>query len=296
MVSIIVPNYNHEPYLRKRLDSIFDQTYRDFEVILLDDCSTDNSVSILQEYAKRPQVSHLIINKENSGGPFKQWKKGIELAKSDCVWIAESDDYSDTTFLERLVPFLKKDVGIVFSGLTIVEHDKSTDYVALEEGFHKGTQLLSTDMITGNLFINANCVLFNKTYISKKQLNRICDFKICGDWSLWNHILTKANVYFVKEPLAFYRKHQSATTEGLYNNQVFYREAVSVAKVCIHALGNYYHHNARAIRFYSDLVRSSALSETIKQELFTLINDTFKPNFYINLFRRVVRKLKRAGS
>ncbi|PKA82127.1 glycosyltransferase involved in cell wall biosynthesis [Ulvibacter sp. MAR_2010_11] len=294
MVSIIVPNYNHEPYLRKRLDSIFSQTYGDFEVILLDDCSTDNSVSILQEYAERPQVSHFIINKENSGGPFKQWKKGIELSKSDYIWIAESDDYSDTSFLERLIPFFKKGIGIVFSGLTIVEQNNSKDYVALEEGFHKGTHLLSAEMITGNLFINANCVLFNKKYISKSQLTKICDFKICGDWSLWNHILTKSNVYFVKEPLSFYRKHQSATTENLYNNQLFYKEAIKVAKVCINFLGNYYHHNARAIRFYGELVRSSKLSEAIKAELLKLINATFKPNFYINLFRRIVRKLKSA--
>ncbi|WP_290628736.1 glycosyltransferase family 2 protein [Altibacter sp.] len=293
MVSIIVPNYNHEPYLRQRLDSIFNQTYSDFEVILLDDCSTDNSVAVLQEYANRPQVSHFIVNETNSGGPFNQWKKGIALAKSDYVWIAESDDYTDEAFLETLVPYFQKEVGIVFSGLVIVEDKESKEYIALDEGYHKGTALLSTEMITGNLFINANCVLFNKKFVSKRQLAHICNFRICGDWSLWNHILTKANVYFVNQPLSYYRKHHTATTEGLYNNEVFYREAVRVSRVCIKSLGNYYHHNARAIRFYSDLVRKSTLSETVKSSLLQHIEATFKPNYYMNLFRRVVRKLKR---
>ena len=62
-VSIIVPNYNHSKFLEKRLDSIFNQTYKDFEIILLDDCSTDDSLKILNEYVTRPNVSYLIVNK-----------------------------------------------------------------------------------------------------------------------------------------------------------------------------------------------------------------------------------------
>ncbi len=145
------------------------------------------------------------------------------------------------------------------------------------------------------MFINANCVLFNKKYISKNQLTKICDFKICGDWSLWNHILKKTNVYFVNEPLSFYRKHQSATTENLYNNELFYREAIIVSKACIKSLADKYHYNARAIRFYSDLVTLSNLSKTVKEDLLKLIIDTFKTNYYKNLFRRAVRKLKSIG-
>lgn len=56
--SIIVPNYNHAKYLPKRLDSIVNQTFQNFEVILLDDCSTDNSLEIIEEYAKGPRVTH----------------------------------------------------------------------------------------------------------------------------------------------------------------------------------------------------------------------------------------------
>ena len=66
LVSIIVPNYNHEKYLKQRLDSIFNQTYSNFEVILLDDCSSDSSQTILLEYAKNPKVSYCIFNEFNS--------------------------------------------------------------------------------------------------------------------------------------------------------------------------------------------------------------------------------------
>ena len=94
-VSVIVPNYNHARYLRQRIESVLGQTYQDFEVILLDDCSTDESRSVLGEYAKDPRV-RIEFNEKNSGSTFKQWNKGVRLARGEYIWIAESDDYADT--------------------------------------------------------------------------------------------------------------------------------------------------------------------------------------------------------
>ena len=77
IVSIIVPNYNYARFLDIRMESILNQTFQDFEIILLDDHSTDNSVEIIEKYRNNPKVSYIDINKENSGSPFRQWKKGI---------------------------------------------------------------------------------------------------------------------------------------------------------------------------------------------------------------------------
>ncbi|MGL4207977.1 MAG: glycosyltransferase family 2 protein [Candidatus Adiutrix sp.] len=104
-VSVVVPNYNHGRFLDERLDSIYGQSYDNFEVILLDDGSTDNSLEILQYYQeKHPKQTTLTVNSQNSGGVFHQWKKGIKKATGDIVWIAESDDYCSFNFLETLVP------------------------------------------------------------------------------------------------------------------------------------------------------------------------------------------------
>src|SRR5215469_3489317 len=101
-ISIIVPNYNHARFLRQRIDTILAQTFQDFEVILLDDGSTDASRSILREYTSDPRVQ-LECNDINSGSTFKQWYKGVRLAHGRYVWIAESDDYADEQLLETLV-------------------------------------------------------------------------------------------------------------------------------------------------------------------------------------------------
>src|SRR5690606_7012874 len=102
-VSIIIPNYNHKPFLQQRLDTVFNQTFQNFEVILLDDASADGSQDLLKSYKNHPKVAHIILNETNSGSPFKQWQKGIELAQGEYIWIAESDDYCELDFLEELL-------------------------------------------------------------------------------------------------------------------------------------------------------------------------------------------------
>ena len=116
-ISIIIPNYNHAKYLPQRLESVYNQTYQDFEVILLDDCSNDDSVTILNTYAKHLKTSHVVFNDKNSGNTFTQWAKGIALAKGDFIWIAESDDVADLSFLEISL-FAEPDTNVYDMRLT----------------------------------------------------------------------------------------------------------------------------------------------------------------------------------
>ena len=78
--SVIIPNYNHSAYLDERIQSILNQSFQDFEIIILDDCSTDNSIEIIEKYRNEPKVSHIILNSQNSGSTFIQWNKGFEYA------------------------------------------------------------------------------------------------------------------------------------------------------------------------------------------------------------------------
>lgn len=97
-VSIIIPNYNYARFLQQRIESVLAQTYTDYEIILLDDASTDDSVSILNHYKTNSRVAHLEINSVNTGSPFIQWQKGISLSRGKYIWIAESDDVADSSF------------------------------------------------------------------------------------------------------------------------------------------------------------------------------------------------------
>ena len=106
LVSVIVPNYRHAAFLPERLASILGQTVTDLEVILLDDASGDGSAEILRACAAQDgRVSHVVVNTTNSGGPFRQWRRGVDLARGTWIWIAESDDGCAPDLLERALEF-----------------------------------------------------------------------------------------------------------------------------------------------------------------------------------------------
>ena len=110
--SVIIPNHNHGNYLEARIKSVLNQTYKNYELIILDDNSTDNSRNIINKYNNHPQVTAILFNKVNSGSPFLQWKKGIELAKANWIWIAESDDMADPLFLAEAAEVIKNQPAI----------------------------------------------------------------------------------------------------------------------------------------------------------------------------------------
>ena len=115
-ISIILPNYNHAFFLKQRLESIFNQTYENIEVILLDDASKDNSLKTLKKYESHSKTIQFIVNAQNSGSPFKQWEKGLHYATGEYVWIAESDDFAAIHFLEQLVHKIdSENIGIIYT-------------------------------------------------------------------------------------------------------------------------------------------------------------------------------------
>ena len=103
-VSVIVPNYNYEKYIKMRLNSIFNQTIKPYEIIFLDDNSKDNSLEIAKGLLEESGFDYKIITNKTNNGCYNQWLKGIKEAKGDIVWIAEADDLCKDNFLEKLIP------------------------------------------------------------------------------------------------------------------------------------------------------------------------------------------------
>ncbi len=219
-VSVIIPNYNHKTYLKQRLETVFEQTFQDFEVILLDDASTDNSVAILKQYANHPKVSHFIINEKNSGSPFKQWKKGIDLAKGEYIWIAESDDYAASNFLNSLIESFKNDVVLAYCASNIIDEKGNVlglnKWATALDGqrwhknyFNKGKNEIKNFLKFRNTIPNASAVIFKKENIEEVEIPNNMNF--CGDWYLWVELLKKGDVTYLAKPLNFFRRHKHST-------------------------------------------------------------------------------------
>jgi glycosyltransferase involved in cell wall biosynthesis len=220
-VSIVVPNYNHARFLRQRLDSVLGQTYQDFELILLDDCSTDESRTILEEYARDPRV-RLAVSELNSGTPFKQWNKGVQMAQGKYVWIAESDDYAEARFLDRMVAVLegRRGVQFVFCRSWRVDSDGQLQGFAMtpypEEKYDRweadfvadGREECRRYMARACYVQNASAVVFRK---AAYDLTGGADesLRICGDWKLWCSLMLNGEMAYVAEPLNYFRTHNA---------------------------------------------------------------------------------------
>ncbi len=238
LVSVIIPSYNHAKYLEKRLVSVFQQTYEHFEVIILDDCSTDNSLQIIDRYKDDHHLQAIYVNNQNSGSPFLQWEKGISLAKGELIWIAESDDYCELTFLDEMVNAFAKNrkLAVAFSS-----------YIAFNDYFggrkRKIRSNLSFDgirFIRGWMSIqcaikNASGAVFKKEAyerISKEYLS----FRGAGDYQFWLEISSKGDVEYIRKDLAYFHLGPSSVTSV---NMVSGHAIIEDMRICNYILHNY---------------------------------------------------------
>ena len=242
-VSVVVPNYNHARFLRKRIESVLGQTYQDFELILLDDCSTDDSRTILSEYAGDARV-RVEFNEVNSGSTFKQWNKGVGLARGKYVWLAESDDYADERLLEKLVGRLEEDPSAVLcycrswrvsgdgelnghwdSGLPHVDTQRWTTDFSVD-----GREECQKYLVRQNTVLSASSVLFRRDlYWQVGGADE--NLRFCGDWKMWASMaLTGGRIRYLGEPLNYGRYHAGSVTTRSW------REATAAAEI-VHVTG-----------------------------------------------------------
>lgn len=225
--SIIVPNYNHYPFLERRLNSIFNQTYSNYEVILLDDCSTDNSRKILEAYKHHPKVSCLEFNQFNSGSVIKQWCAGIERSKGDFCWIAESDDWSTPHFLKKMVNLIRVDpsISIAFCKSYKVDvnenlidgYERYYSFLGLKSGIHDGNQVAKNKLIYQNVIPNVSSAILKRKNLSNAIIGSD-RFKLVGDRFIYLNLLKNNKFGFLNEYMNFHRKHMDTVTASFYSN------------------------------------------------------------------------------
>ena len=249
LVSVIIPNYNHAKYLDRRLQTVLNQTYPNFEVWILDDKSTDNSLEVIAKYEDNPHVAGIVVNDKNSGSPFKQWRKGMELAKGDFVWIAESDDYCELTFLERMMAAHKRyrDAVVLYCYIEMVDENgtpwsrhKSCNPVPI---FSKNGLCIEnlkewgryavrsfkfrTQHISGKSymkrFLSMYCSIENASgAVFKREVALniepyYLNMKGAGDYMFWTQMAERGNVVFLHETLSYCRRHDGVITNK-YNS------------------------------------------------------------------------------
>ena len=224
-VSVIIPNYNYKQFLNERIDSILMQTYPIYELIILDDKSTDGSVEFIKEKINNIKdiPVKFIPNAKNSGSVFSQWSKGLKEVSGDYFWIAEADDSCDPKFLETaMAGFSDDEVVLSYTDSARIDENNNLisknsqdlynmfnttkyDSAYINDGVEEIKEVLSVT----NTILNVSSVVWKYGEYSD-IFNDAKRFKVAGDWYIYYNLLKNGKVAFSPKPLNYYRKHGSS--------------------------------------------------------------------------------------
>lgn len=237
-VSVVITSYNHDKYISKSIESFLNQTFQDFEIIIIDDASKDKSVEIIKTF-KDPRIKLFAL--EKNGGVSNATNIGIKEAKGEYIKIFASDDIANPDLLEKQVSFLDKNPEhhAVFSRMEVIdENDKS---------LCKKTQkfdrfFLNTNQSNGewlnHFFFKGNCLAAPTAMVRKEILQKVGGFDRrfiqAHDFDLWVRIcLERKNIYVLDERLVKYRRicnngNLSSNTDLVRKRLVFDNEKLLV--------------------------------------------------------------------
>jgi glycosyltransferase involved in cell wall biosynthesis len=237
LVTVVVASYNHAAYLPERMESLIGQTYRNLEILVIDDCSPDDSVAVLRRYESDPRVK--LVARDRNAGWVAVSNQGIAMASGEFVLFANCDDACEPRMIERLVDALRPNpsAGIAFCRSRLVDEKGRVlgeDVAIQERAFRarcEADTLLAHDEMSR--FLRHACVIPN---LSAALFRRECfaevgdlsaSFKACSDWELFFRIARRYDVAYVAEPLNLFRQHE-ATIRSVMKERDTYEEYFTI--------------------------------------------------------------------
>lgn len=233
LVSIVVASYNHAEYLVERMQSLLAQTYVEIEILVIDDCSPDNSVEILRNFATDPRVS--LIVRGGNGGWVAVSNQGAELASGEYLLYANCDDACEPEMVSKLVKAMQKNpsAGVSFCRSLLVDASGKVlgdDYAGREPAFK--ARCAGDTLISGremSRFLLHSCVMPNLSAVLMRKSDFLAaggfsgQYKANSDWELFFRLAERCDVAYVAAPLNHFRQHET-TVRSQTKSQTTYEE------------------------------------------------------------------------
>jgi len=295
LISIIIGTYNGEKHIKTQLESILNQTYNNLEIIIVDDASEDETVSIINLISKNHDNVYVHGFKDNLGY-IKNFERGIALAKGNFIALSDQDDWWEPSKLEVLKKELKNN-DIVYCDSSFVDEDLNS----LGNSFSKIKNMISSNNPVH--FLIDNCVSGHAMLFKKELFNKATPFPhlIPHDWWLTYIASLNNGVKYIDMPLVKYRHHENnviASTKKKSKNtnrnnerrhriEQFYNmcpEILTSEKKLLKALNNSY----KSFSFSNNFKRSILFLNNQKNLLSIIKKSTFKKFiFSINMFFKI---------
>ena len=183
-ISVIMPVYNAEKYLDESVLSILNQTFTDFEFIIVNDCSTDNSLKIIKEYAKKDKRIKVINSKKNFGAA-KSRNKGLKIANGKYIAIFDAGDISLKNRLELQYIFMERNKEIFLCGFSAIAIDEKGKKLGIFKKFNNPKKI-KNKLLKGNPIVHSSVIFRNtNSYFYREK------FESTEDYDLYLRILSK---------------------------------------------------------------------------------------------------------
>ncbi|MRX50211.1 glycosyltransferase [Paracoccus sp. S-4012] len=266
-ISVIVPNYNYARYLPERIASIIAQDFPILEIIVLDDASTDDSLAVLEELAAdSPRPIRIVPAEANSGNVFRQWRKGVAMARGDYVWIAEADDLAAPDFLTTAMAGFEAE-GTVLAYTDSAQIDADGRMTAADYRYwvdtvdpqkwatshaSTGPKEVAAALYLKNTIPNASAVVMRADALRgvlDEQGEAITARRFTGDWLVYLALMRKGGAAFIAASKNLHRRHGgSVTVAGMGAAQLAEIAAVQKALAEEYGLDARHRQAARAYR------------------------------------------------
>lgn len=207
LVSIIMPSYNTAGFIEETIESVLNQTYTDWELIIVDDCSSDNTDEIIKKYLSDERIKYF-KNEKNSGAAVSR-NKALSEAKGKWIAFLDSDDLWSKDKLEKQVSFMAKN-GYHFSYTNYIEIDESSKPLGRVV---TGPKKISKTGMYNYCWVGCLTVMYD---VEKIGLIQIADIKKNNDYAMWLKACRKADCYLLCEELASYRKRSGSISNHGY--------------------------------------------------------------------------------
>ena len=221
LVSIIMPSYNTGKFIRATIESVLAQTYSNWELILVDDCSTDDTDDIVKAYLSDQRIRY-IKNETNSGAAVSR-NRALREAKGKWIAFLDSDDLWESTKLEKQIAFMENH-DYHFSYTNYIEIDEKS----IPNGKHvTGPKRITKHGMYNYCWMGCLTVMYDVETVGLIQIE---DIKKNNDYAMWLKVCKKANCYLLDENLARYRKRSGSISNHGYMmlikwHYVLYHEA-----------------------------------------------------------------------
>ena len=227
VISVIMACYNEERHLGKAVDSILNQTFSDFEFIIVNDCSTDTTLKILESY-KDPRIK--IFSNDENGGLAYSLNVGIDKALGKYIARMDADDISLPTRLEEQFNIMEKYPDIGLCG-TYAEFFGKADGIRKHDS---ASDLLKCKLLFSSQFCHPT-VMFKTDVLKKNKIEYHVDYKQAQDYELWVRLIPYCDFYTIEKPLVKYRVHQGQVSDIHYDSQNKYRD--NILEIQLNKLG-----------------------------------------------------------